>query len=72
MAIPGYPNQHTCCITLIPHSSVRSVRAIHPALNLLAFSLGCLITIVNWETNASVTISVEHEEMEEAVRLMMS
>ena len=45
------------------------VRAIHPALKLIAFSRACSVDIVNWETKENVTISMASEELDELVRM---
>lgn len=48
------------------------IRALCPSLKLIAYSWGLQIHITNWETNESVVVSTEDEELEQLVCADMS
>lgn len=47
-------------------ATVNTLHAMDPALKLVIFSRGLIVTVFNWETDARATICVENEELEQA------
>jgi hypothetical protein len=64
-----YSDSRSISIEIITElaNTAHVVRAILPALKLVAFSRAGVVDIVNWETKESVNISIESVESDELV-----
>lgn len=66
------PNQHPTQSSIqevaeLSNAAPHVIRAIAPNEKLVAFSRGCYIDVVNWETRESVVFSTETEDLDELV-----